>query len=92
MANWKELEKQFTARLALGRRPVAVTFLDARACGRCEIFRHRARRMQFLATGRRGTHVLHRSRRSFQLRGGSVHAQHSACRPIACRKPKRRWA
>jgi len=29
MTNWKELEKQFAARLALGRRPVAVTFLDA---------------------------------------------------------------
>jgi uncharacterized protein (DUF169 family) len=29
MANWNELEKQFTARLTLGRRPVAITFLDA---------------------------------------------------------------
>src|ERR1700691_4879001 len=29
MVNWKELEKKFAARLALGRRPVAVTFLDA---------------------------------------------------------------
>ncbi len=33
MANWKELEKQFTARLALDRRPVAVTFLDAEPAG-----------------------------------------------------------
>jgi uncharacterized protein (DUF169 family) len=29
MANWKELEKQFAARLSMSRRPVAVTFLDA---------------------------------------------------------------
>jgi uncharacterized protein (DUF169 family) len=29
MPNWKELEKQFTARLTMSRRPVAVTFLDA---------------------------------------------------------------
>ena len=29
MASWKELEKQFAARLSMGRRPVAVTFLDA---------------------------------------------------------------
>lgn len=33
MANWKELEKQFTARLSLGKRPVAVTFLDAPPAG-----------------------------------------------------------
>ena len=33
MTNWKELEKQFAARLALGRRPVAVTFLDAEPAG-----------------------------------------------------------
>ena len=29
MASWKELEKQFVARLTMNRRPVAVTFLDA---------------------------------------------------------------
>jgi uncharacterized protein (DUF169 family) len=29
MANWKELEKQFSRRLALGRRPVAIAFLDS---------------------------------------------------------------
>ena len=33
MTNWKELEKQFAARLALDRRPVAVTFLDAEPSG-----------------------------------------------------------
>ena len=33
MTNWKELEKQFTARLVLGRRPVAITFLDAEPSG-----------------------------------------------------------
>ena len=33
MTNWKELEKRFAARLALGRRPVAVTFLDAEPSG-----------------------------------------------------------
>lgn len=33
MTNWKELEKQFTARLALDRRPVAVTFLDKEPSG-----------------------------------------------------------
>src|ERR1700683_353725 len=33
MAEWKELEMQFAARLALGRRPVAVTFLDAEPSG-----------------------------------------------------------
>ncbi len=33
MANWNELEKQFAARLSLGRRPVAVTFLDAEPAG-----------------------------------------------------------
>ena len=33
MANWNELEKLFTARLILGRRPVAVTFLDAEPSG-----------------------------------------------------------
>jgi uncharacterized protein (DUF169 family) len=33
MANWAELEKRFAARLALGRRPVAVTFLDAIPAG-----------------------------------------------------------
>jgi uncharacterized protein (DUF169 family) len=33
MANWKELEKQFTSRLSIGRRPVAVTFLDAEPAG-----------------------------------------------------------
>jgi uncharacterized protein (DUF169 family) len=29
MVNWKEIEKRFASRLDLGRRPVAVTFLDA---------------------------------------------------------------
>jgi uncharacterized protein (DUF169 family) len=29
MANWQELEKQFTSRLSMGRRPVAISFLDA---------------------------------------------------------------
>ena len=33
MANWKELEGKFTSRLALDRRPVAVTFLDAIPAG-----------------------------------------------------------
>ena len=33
MLTWEELEKRFTARLALGRRPVAVTFLDAEPSG-----------------------------------------------------------
>ena len=33
MTNWKELEKQFSARLTLDRRPVAVTFLDAEPSG-----------------------------------------------------------
>ena len=33
MANWKELEKQFAARLSLSRRPVAVTFLDGEPAG-----------------------------------------------------------
>lgn len=33
MASWKELEKRFTERLRLGRRPVAVTFLDAEPTG-----------------------------------------------------------
>jgi uncharacterized protein (DUF169 family) len=29
MANWKDLEKQFSTRLVLARRPVAISFLDA---------------------------------------------------------------
>jgi uncharacterized protein (DUF169 family) len=33
MTNWNELEKQFAARLTLGRRPVAVTFLDSEPSG-----------------------------------------------------------
>jgi hypothetical protein len=33
MANWKELEKQFAARLSMSCRPVAVTFLDAEPAG-----------------------------------------------------------
>jgi uncharacterized protein (DUF169 family) len=33
MANWKELEKQFVARLTMSRRPVAVTFLDTEPSG-----------------------------------------------------------
>jgi len=33
MANWKELEKQFAARLTMSRRPVAVTFLDTEPSG-----------------------------------------------------------
>src|ERR1700674_612866 len=33
MANWKELERQFVARLSMSRRPVAVTFLDAEPPG-----------------------------------------------------------
>jgi len=33
MANWKELEKQFTARLTMGRRPVAISFLDTEPAG-----------------------------------------------------------
>ena len=33
VANWKELEKQFTSRLSMSRRPVAVTFLDAEPAG-----------------------------------------------------------
>jgi uncharacterized protein (DUF169 family) len=33
MADWKELEKQFAARLSMSRRPVAVTFLDAEPAG-----------------------------------------------------------
>jgi uncharacterized protein (DUF169 family) len=33
MTNWKELEKQFVARLSLSQRPVAITFLDAEPAG-----------------------------------------------------------
>jgi uncharacterized protein (DUF169 family) len=33
MANWKELEKQYATRLAISRRPVAVTFLDREPAG-----------------------------------------------------------
>jgi uncharacterized protein (DUF169 family) len=33
MANWKENEKQFAARLSMSRRPVAVTFLDTQPAG-----------------------------------------------------------
>jgi uncharacterized protein (DUF169 family) len=33
MTNWKEMEKQFAARLSLVRRPVAVTFLDSEPSG-----------------------------------------------------------
>lgn len=33
MTDWKELENQFVARLALARRPVAVSFLDAEPAG-----------------------------------------------------------
>jgi len=33
MANWKELEKLFAARLSMGRRPVAIAFLDAEPAG-----------------------------------------------------------
>src|SRR6267142_2593377 len=33
MSNWKELEKQFAARLSMSRRPVAVTFLDTQPEG-----------------------------------------------------------
>jgi uncharacterized protein (DUF169 family) len=33
MENWKELEKQFSVRLSMSRRPVAVTFLDAEPAG-----------------------------------------------------------
>src|ERR1700676_4945694 len=33
MANWSELEKKFTARLTMSRRPVAVAFLDAEPAG-----------------------------------------------------------
>jgi uncharacterized protein (DUF169 family) len=33
MVNWEDLETRFAARLALGRRPVAVTFLDAEPSG-----------------------------------------------------------
>ena len=33
MANWKELEKQFAARLSMSRRPVAVIFLDTQPEG-----------------------------------------------------------
>src|SRR6266567_2338822 len=33
MANWKELEKLFAARLSLSRRPVALTFLDTQPEG-----------------------------------------------------------
>ncbi len=33
MANWTQLESQFVAKLALGRRPVAVSFLDAEPAG-----------------------------------------------------------
>jgi uncharacterized protein (DUF169 family) len=33
MADWKELESRFTARLGLERRPVAVTFLDSEPSG-----------------------------------------------------------
>jgi len=33
MGNWKELEKQFAARLTMSRQPVAVTFLDAIPAG-----------------------------------------------------------
>lgn len=33
MATWKELEKQLTAHLSMGRRPVAISFLDAEPAG-----------------------------------------------------------
>jgi uncharacterized protein (DUF169 family) len=33
MVNWEDLEKRYAARLALDRRPVAVTFLDAEPSG-----------------------------------------------------------
>jgi uncharacterized protein (DUF169 family) len=33
MTNWKELEAKFAARLTMGRRPVAISFLDAAPAG-----------------------------------------------------------
>ena len=33
MANWKDIENEFASRLSLGRRPVAITFLDAEPAG-----------------------------------------------------------
>ena len=33
MTNWKELEAKFAARLSMGRRPVAISFLDAAPAG-----------------------------------------------------------
>src|SRR6202790_85775 len=33
MTNWKELEAKFAARLTMGRRPVAISFLDAVPAG-----------------------------------------------------------
>ena len=33
MTDWHNLEKQFASRLALGRRPVAVSFLDVEPSG-----------------------------------------------------------
>jgi uncharacterized protein (DUF169 family) len=38
MANWKELEKQFAARLTMSRRPVAIAFLDAEPAGVSKFF------------------------------------------------------
>ena len=70
MVNWKELEKQFAARLAWAGALSPSRFLT-RSLGRSEIFRHRTCRLQLLAIGGRGPHVLHRSRGSLQLRRGS---------------------
>lgn len=38
MANWKELENKFAAGLPMGRRPVAVTFLDSEPVGVAKFF------------------------------------------------------
>ena len=78
MANWKELEKKFAARLALGRRPVAVTFLDAEPAGVPKFSGTEPAGCSFWRLAAAGRTFYTVPADHFNCAVGSVHAQHSA--------------
>ena len=82
MADYRQLEEQFSANLGLERRPVAITAMTAVPRGR-EVYRHGTIGMQFLAHGIGGTHVLHGAERSLQLRDWRATPTTSRCLPTA---------
>ena len=76
--SWKALETRFVSALQLERRPVAVTYLETAPAGVEKFEGSEPSGCSFWRLAADGRSFLYRAGGSFQLRSGSIHAQHHA--------------